>query len=94
MKTLAKAILNAAYRTILFSTVSKFVPTVVRYWAYDARYNAWAHCPKFGDLLAKAHGCPNFDYAGFRRSRALERDAIVLNVHQFRTVHGAVKVGA
>lgn len=77
-----KTIQNA----ILFSFLGQMLPAFIRAWAYDARYNAWANDPKFGDL-AQASQAPGFDYASWTRQRATERDAIVLSRSQFNAKH-------
>lgn len=61
---------------LLFSFVAKFLPVCVKAWAYDTRYNAWAHCPVWGDL-AQAQRATNFDLAAFQAQRAAERAAVI-----------------
>lgn len=63
---------------LLFTVLRYLVPVSVRGWAYDVRYNAWAHCPVWGDL-AQAQRSPGFDINQFKASRAASRAAEIAN---------------
>lgn len=79
------------YSFILFSIIGQMLPVSLRAWAYDAKYNAWAHCPVLGDL-AQASRRPGFEKAAWEAQRAIERDAIILSLSAFKAKYSPAQV--